>query len=311
MANFLAPGDLSKAFVGISEKKANLTPGKMLVLGVLAGAYIGFAAHVATTIATGPCEGLGLKKFLIGAVFSCGLMLVIIPGSELWTGNNMMTIGLLDRKISLAAMMKNWLLVFVGNLIGSVLVAFIIAKSSGLLDGAIGGTAIKIAAAKVGSGPFASETSAELSHNYAYLFRAIGCNWLVCLAVMMAIAAQDIAGKVLGIFFPIMAFVASGFEHSIANMYFIPAGIFAKAFPNAVAASGHTSETLQNLNWVTMWSQNIGIVTLGNFIGGAIFTGCVYWWIFVKDDSKASTKSHATAQARVERVLEPTPSQAN
>ena len=277
MSNFLAPADLAKTFSGISEKKASLPAVKMLILGILAGVYIGFAAHLATTIATGSCEWLGLKKFLIGAVFSCGLMLVIIPGSELWTGNNMMVIGLLERKISIAALMKNWILVYLGNLIGSVLLAFMIGKSSGLLDGAIGGTAIKIAAGKVSSGPFG-----ELSHNYAYFFRAIGCNWLVCLAVMMAIAAQDISGKVLGIFFPIMAFVASGFEHCIANMYFIPAGIYAKVFPKAVEASGVNPESLANLNWTTMWTQNVGIVTLGNLIGGAIFTGCVYWWLYVK-----------------------------
>jgi formate/nitrite transporter len=277
MANFLAPADLSKAFVGISEKKVAIPAAKMLILGILAGVFIGFAAHLATTIATGPCEWIGAKKFLIGAVFSCGLMLVIIPGSELWTGNNMMVIGLLDRKINMGGLLKNWGLVFLGNLIGSVLLAFMIAKSSGLLDGSIGATAIKIASGKVNSGPFG-----EMSHNYAYFFRAVGCNWLVCLAVMMAIAAQDIAGKVLAIFFPIMAFVAAGFEHCIANMYFIPAGIYAKSFPNAVKASGVSPEALANLNWGTMWSQNLGVVTLGNLVGGAIFTGVVYWWLYVK-----------------------------
>lgn len=277
MANFLAPADLAKAFVGISEKKAALPAAKMLILGILAGVYIAFAAHLATTIATGSCEWLGMKKFMVGAVFSCGLMLVIIPGSELWTGNNLMVVGLLEKKIGFGSLMKNWSLVYFGNLVGSVILAFMVAKSSGLLDGAIGGTAIKIAVGKVTAGPFG-----EMSHNYAYFFRAVACNWLVCLAVMMAISAKDIAGKVLGIFFPIMAFVASGFEHCIANMYFIPAGIFAKAFPKAVEASGVSPEALAQLNWSTMWTQNIAIVTLGNLVGGAIFTGCVYWWLFVK-----------------------------
>lgn len=99
---------------------------------------------------------------------------------------------------------------------------------------------------------------------------------------MMAVSAQDIAGKVLGIFFPIMAFVASGFEHSIANMYFIPAGIFAKAFPKAVEASGLSQVALDQLTWSSMWTQNIIIVTAGNLVGGAIFVGCVYWWLYVK-----------------------------
>jgi formate/nitrite transporter len=277
MSNFLTPPAISQALVGIGEKKAAMTSAKMLILGILAGVYIGFAAHLATTIGTGPCEWLGLKKFLIGAVFSCGLMLVIIPGSELWTGNNLMTVALLDKKISIGGMMKNWILVYVGNLIGSILLAAIIAKWSGLCSGAVGGTAISIASAKVSSGPFG-----ELGHNFAYFFRAVGCNWLVCLAVMMAISAQDIGGKVLGIFFPIMAFVAAGFEHCIANMYFIPAGIFAKGFEGAVVASGKSSETLAALNWTTMWTQNIGIVTLGNLIGGALLTGAVYWWLYVK-----------------------------
>ena len=277
MANFLAPADLSKAFVGISEKKVSIPAAKMLMLGILAGVFIGFAAHLATVIATGSCDWIGAKKFLIGAVFSCGLMLVIIPGSELWTGNNLMVIGLLDRKISLGGMMKNWGLVFLGNFIGSIFLAFIIAKSSGLLAEDFGATAIKIASGKVNSGPFG-----DMSHNYAYFFRAVGCNWMVCLAVMMAVSAQDIAGKVLGIFFPIMAFVAAGFEHCIANMYFIPAGIFAKNFPGAVEKSGVSAEALANLNWTTMWTQNLGVVTLGNLVGGAVFTGAVYWWLYVK-----------------------------
>jgi len=277
MADFLAPADLAKTFNGISEKKVSLPAAKMIILGILAGVYIGFAAHLATTIATGTTEWLGLKKFMIGAVFSCGLMLVIIPGSELWTGNNLMVIGLMEKKFGFGPLLKNWVLVYLGNLIGSLLLAFMIAKSSGLLSSSIGGTAIKIAVGKVSSGPFG-----DLSHNYAYFFRAIGCNWLVCLAVMMAIAAKDITGKVLGIFFPIMAFVASGFEHCIANMYFIPAGLFAKMFPGAVEASGLSQEALAQLTWSSMWSQNIVVVTLGNLVGGAIFTGCVYWWLFVK-----------------------------
>ena len=280
MANFLAPADLSKAFVGISEKKASIPAAKMLVLGILAGVFIGFAAHLATTIATGHVAWIGAQKFLIGAVFSCGLMLVIIPGSELWTGNNLMVIGLLDRKIGIGGLLKNWGLVYLGNLIGSVLLAFIIAKSSGLLAGDCGGTAIKIAAGKV-----STSSIGDLSHNYAFFFRAIGCNWLVCLAVMMAIAAQDIAGKVLAIFFPIMAFVAAGFEHCIANMYFIPAGIFAKDFSGAVEAAGKigvSEKAIANLDWATMWTQNLGVVTIGNLIGGGILTGAVYWWLYVK-----------------------------
>ncbi|MBN1297462.1 formate/nitrite transporter family protein [bacterium] len=267
MADFLAPVDLSKTLVTVGEKKAALTISKMLILGVLAGVFIGFAAHLATTISTGTCEWLGLKKFLTGAVFSCGLMLVIIPGSELWTGNNLMTVALMEKRISLTAMLRNWIPVYIGNLIGSIFLAWIIAQMSGLTNGVVGTTAIGIAGGKC------ILTPTEM------VFRGIGCNWLVCLAVMMALAAQDISGKVWGIFFPIMAFVASGFEHCVANMYFIPAGLFSKGF--AAAAEKASPAHMEALT-VAGFMKNLTFVTIGNLIGGAIFTGVVYWWVFVR-----------------------------
>ncbi len=283
--NFLAPADLSNALIGVGQKKASGSIVKLLLLGVLAGVFIGFAAHLATTVATGwTVSGapalFGLKKFLIGGVFSVGLMMVIIPGSELWTGNCLMSVALADKKISWGQLLRNWSIVYLGNLIGSVFLALIIAKFSGLLDGAVGATAINIASAKV------SSVQQGLDHNLAYFFRAVCCNWMVCLAVMMAIAAKDIAGKVLAIFFPIMAFVTSGFEHSIANMYFIPAGIFAKGFNAAVSASGKTPQLLESLNWGTMWTNNIITVTLGNFVGGFILCGLVYWFLYVRNATK-------------------------
>jgi len=248
----------------------------MLLLAILAGVYIGFGAHLATTVATGD-YAFGVKKFLVGAAFSVGLMLVVIPGAELFTGNNLMTVSLCHGRIRFGGLFRNWGVVYIGNLVGSILLALIIAAGSGLLSGAVGGTALKIAAEKVSTSPIA-----YLDHNVAMFFRAIGCNMLVCLAVMMAIAANDIAGKVLGIFFPIMAFVASGFEHCVANMYFIPAGIFAKSFQNAVTASGLTPEQLTGLNWGTMWTQNLISVTLGNIVGGAVFVGVVYFFAHVR-----------------------------
>lgn len=283
MSNFLAPAELSQTLVAVGEKKASGTITKLFILGILAGVFIGFAAHLATTVATGWNIGgepalFGLKKFFIGAVFSVGLMMVMIPGSELWTGNCLMTVALCEKKITFGSMMKNWVVVYAGNLVGSILIAFIIAKMSGLLGGAVGGTAIKIAFGKV-----ATQVDG-LGHTIPYFFRAISCNWMVCLAVMMAIAAKDIGGKVLAIFFPIMAFVTSGFEHSIANMYFIPAGIFAKGFTGAVEASKVSAENLALLNWGSMWTNNILIVTLGNFVGGGLFVGCVYWFLYVREN---------------------------
>lgn len=282
--NFIAAPEVSKRLVDIGIHKSKMTALHLLLLGILAGAYIGFAAHLATTVGTGPYEWVGLKKFIVGAVFSVGLMLVIIPGSELWTGNNLMVVSVFENKISLSSMFRNWLIVYFGNFIGSVLLAYIIAYASGLLDGAVGGTALTLASAKV-------NTSVEgISHNTAYFFRAVGCNWLVCLAVMMALAAQDITGKVWGVFFPIMAFVASGFEHSIANMYFLSAGIFAQKFSSAVAASGLTPMQLGSINWISIWQNNLIAVTLGNLVGGAFFVGTFYWWIYVKGTSVTENK---------------------
>ncbi|MCF7912686.1 MAG: formate/nitrite transporter family protein [Candidatus Cloacimonetes bacterium] len=283
MNNFLTPKELSNAFIGVSKAKAGNSIIKLFVLGILAGVFIGFAAHLATTVATGWTIGgtaalFGLQKFFIGAVFSVGLMLVIIPGSELWTGNNLMMVGLMNKDITLGQLLRNWGIVYLGNLVGSIFLAWMIAKMSGLTGGTVGGTAINIAYGKI-----AATVDGGTSHNLMYFFRAIGCNWLVCLAVMMAVAAKDIGGKIFAIFFPIMAFVTSGFEHAIANMYFIPAGIFSKTFGGAVAASGKSVETLAALNWGSFFTQNLITVTLGNFVGGGILCAMVYWWIYVKE----------------------------
>ncbi len=280
MSNFAPPAELSKTFLNIGKAKATSGAAKLFVLGILAGVFIGFAAHLATTVATGNWEIFGLQKFFVGAVFSVGLMLVMIPGSELFTGNNMMTIALLNKDITLGQMLRNWVLVYAGNFVGSILLAWMIAAATGLLDGVVGGTAINIAYGKVTAGGDA--------HTTMYFWRAVGCNWLVCLAVMMAVSARDIAGKVLAIFFPIMAFVTSGFEHSVANMYFIPAGIFAKSSAAAVTASGKTAEALSALNWATMWTNNVIIVTVGNIVGGAVLCGMVYWWCFVRGTKEAN-----------------------
>ena len=281
MSNYLPPPELAQAVVEMGRKKAAIQGTRAFLLGILAGAYIGFAAHLATTVATGPWECYGAMKFMVGAVFSVGLMLVIIPGSELWTGNNLMTPALLQREITFRQLMKNWTLVYLGNLVGSILLAWMIASESGLLSGPVGGTAINIAYAKI------AESPGGLDHNYAFFWRAIGCNWLVCLAVLMALASKDIQGKILGIFFPIMAFVACGFEHCVANMYFIPAGIFAKRFNGAVQVAEKTPDQLQALNWSKMWTDNLIVVTFGNFIGGALFVGVVYWWIYLRGESEA------------------------
>ncbi len=276
MPHFIAPAELSQSLLPWGTIKARRTVLELLVLGFLAGAYIGFAAHLATVVATGDFAWLGMKKLAMGAVFSVGLMLVIIPGSELWTGNTLMSVSLLERQISWRDMMRNWLLVYLGNLAGALFLAWMIAGQTGILDGPFGATALKIAVGKV------SEPVANSSHQLGYFFRAIGCNWLVCLAILLAMAAQDIGGKILGIFFPIMAFVASGFEHAIANMYFIPAGIFARQWPEVPALADLPADLVATLTWSNMWLDNLLVVTLGNLVGGSVFVGGLYWLVYIR-----------------------------
>jgi len=265
---FVAPAQVYKNLVTVSVGKANLSVGKMILLGVLAGCYIGFGAHLCTTVTTGWAgQFFGLCKFFGGAVFSVGLMLVVIAGAELFTGNCLMPLGLLERKITWGGMLKNWVIVWVANLAGSILLAWMIAGMSGLNNGPIGTTAINIAGGKC------ALTSMQI------FFRGILANWLVCLAVVLALTSTDIVGKVFGVFFPIMAFVAMGFEHSVANMYFIPAGLFTKAFE--AATTGATQSALDALTMANT-VRNIIWATIGNIVGGGGFVALIYWASYVK-----------------------------
>ncbi|MFC1546758.1 formate/nitrite transporter family protein [bacterium] len=258
----------------VCVQKTNASISKLLVLGILAGVYIGFGAALATLVSSDLSKfvGIGLAKVITGGVFSVGLMLVVIAGAELFTGNNLMLMSVLDKQVPLKRMLGKWTVVYIANLIGSVLLAYIIFKTD-LWKGKdflTGIQALKIANAKV-----------NLAFGPAF-FRAILCNWLVCLAVWLAIASKNIIGRIFAIFFPIMTFVALGFEHCIANMYFIPIGIFLKG-TGAAAASGLN---LANLNLNGFFVTNLIPVTIGNIIGGAFFVGCVYWFVYVKDTNK-------------------------
>jgi formate/nitrite transporter len=242
----------------------------VLVLGVLAGAYIGFGGMLSTTVThdMAAAFGLGFTKFMGGAVFSVGLMLVVIAGAELFTGNNLMITSTLAREITIGSMVKRWGLVYAANFIGSLILAAVFLYS-GLWktgNGALGEAAVGIAYGKV-----------SLEFGEA-LFRGVGCNWLVCLAVWMALAARQTVGKIFAIFFPIMAFVALGFEHCVANMYFIPAGIFLRSAAG-VAAPGGVDPGI--LSWGSFLYRNLLPVTVGNIIGGGFFVGMSYWGAYL------------------------------
>ena len=275
---FLSPAEIAEATVNGGVRKTSLSIVRMLLLGILAGAFIAFASEgsdfAAYNLWADPTT-YGLGKALAGAIFGTGLMMVMIAGAELFTGNNLIFMAVLSGKAKVSAMLKNWLFVYIGNFIGSVLIALLIAKSGQLGAGTdlLGATTIKIASYKV-----------SLGFGEA-LILGILCNWLVCIAVWMATGAKTITGKILAIFFPIWLFIASGFEHSVANMYYIPAGIIAKANPayaQAALNAGLTASKLDALNWGTFITKNLIPVTIGNIIGGALLVGMVYWFIYLK-----------------------------
>ena len=243
----------------------------VMVLGILAGAYIGFGGLLATTVTFDMAKGFGIgfTKLVSGAAFSVGLMLVVIAGAELFTGNNLMVSSALAGEITFGTMIKRWILVYITNFIGSIILALIF-FGSGLWKtggGGLGAAAVRIAYGKVSIGFLEA------------LFRAIGCNWLVCLAVWMALAARQTVGKIFAIFFPIMAFVAIGFEHCIANMYFIPTGIFLHAWAGIPAPEGLDPGIL---TWGSFFYRNLLPVTIGNMIGGGVFVGMSYWGAYLR-----------------------------
>lgn len=279
---YLSPAEIAEATVAGGVKKTSLTVVKMIVLGLLAGAFIAFASegsnYAAFNLWANPAT-YGLGKTLAGAIFGTGLMLVIVAGAELFTGNNLIFMSVLSKKVKVSGMLKNWLFVYIGNFIGSILIAYLIVKSGQLnaSGNLLAATTIKIASYKV---------SLTFSQG---LILGILCNWLVCLAVWMATGAKTIAGKILAIFFPIWLFITSGFEHSVANMYYIPAGILAKANPvyaQAAMDAGLTEASLNSLNWGTFISHNLIAVTLGNIIGGAVFVGMFYWFLYLRKSDK-------------------------
>ncbi|MHC1720444.1 MAG: formate/nitrite transporter family protein [Clostridiaceae bacterium] len=284
--NYLAPDEIAKYTIEAGIKKTKLTTLNMFILGILAGAFIAFAAEgsnmAAYNLFAKP-ETYGLGKALAGAIFGTGLMMVIVGGGELFTGNTLILAGVLEKRVAMKDMLKNWFFVYLGNFAGSVLIAYMIVHS-GLLGssaGQLGGMTIKIASYKVG-----------LTFIQAF-YLGIMCNWLVCLAVWMCYGAKDMAGKLLAVFFPIWLFITSGFEHCIANMYYIPAGILAKASGSYVESAlslGVTPEKLAHLNWSSFALNNLIPVTLGNIVGGGIFVGAVYWFVYIRNKKHVVNK---------------------
>ena len=276
----LLPREIALKAEAIGVQKTRLDFLSLVALAVLAGAFIGLGAMFATTVLAGADGALpfGVSRLLSGVVFCLGLILVVLGGAELFTGNNLMVMAWAAGKVSPREMLRAWAIVYVGNFIGAVGTAGIVFLSGQYLSGkgSVAGVALTIATNKV---------SLSFEHG---LFLGILCNVLVCLAVWLAYGARTTADKIMAIVFPVSAFVVAGFEHSVANMYFIPLGLFIKAWAPAAMWTqiGATSVNYAALTWAGL-VDNLIPVTLGNIIGGGGLVGLVYWFVYLRKRAPA------------------------
>jgi len=266
--------EIVEANVKAGEGKGNLPLGRMILMGMLAGAFIAIGGAASNTAAHA-IENVGVARTVAGAIFGVGLMLVVFMGAELFTGNCLMITSVMDKKITWAKAIRNLVVVYFSNLLGALIFDALLVYSGNLnyTSGLLGAYTIKVAIGKIALSPVQCITSGIL------------CNILVCFAVLMAVAAKDIVGKIWAIFFPIWAFVICGFEHCVANMFYIPAGMMAKANPayveKAIEAYGLTMEQIEGLTAMNSLANFIP-VTIGNIIGGMIFVGLPMYLIHKK-----------------------------
>lgn len=268
-----APSEIAQRIETVGVAKAHMATLPLLMLGMLAGAFIGLGAMFFVLVRSDPTLGFALSSVLGGFVFSLGLLLVVVAGAELFTGNNLLAMAWADGKISSAEVIRNWVLVCLANFVGAAGLALLVFASGhpDLNGGAIGQQVVKIALAKQG-----------LSFTQAF-FRGILCNVLVCMAVWMAMAGRSVTDKMVAIALPVMAFVAAGFEHSIANMYLMPLALL-------IQNAGSLKEGQAVVTWSGM-AANLLPVIAGNLVGGSVLVGLTYHVIYRggrhnKNDSK-------------------------
>jgi formate/nitrite transporter len=276
-----ASADIAKKVEAAGIKKANLPFLSVTLLSILAGSFIAIGGMLLTLVTFNSTLPLGLTKLIGGLVFCTGLILVVVAGAELFTGNNLIVMGVASKIVRFSQLLKNWIIVYIGNFIGSLAVVLLMYYTNIWKMGSFGyaAKAVVIAADKV------NLTFAE------GLTRGILCNALVCLAIWMCFGARQIISKIAAIIFPITAFVALGFEHSVANMYLIPMGIILKNNPSVIEAVIKMSPDL-NLSHLTIYGMfgNLLSVTIGNIIGGAIMVGLIYWIIIVLPQKRSVKK---------------------
>jgi len=266
--------------------KVGLPAWNMVLRGFLSGAFIAMGAALATVCSTGVqatdiamrfgAASPGIAQLVLGAVFPVGLIVTILTGAELFTGDAMLApMAAFIHKVSWAKVLNLWVWVYIGNFIGSVVFAYIMAYGPFVNFDTAGAATVTVFGQRAVAIAAAKTSYVGTMGLWSAFLKAIACNWLVNLAVLLGICADDAIGKIAGIWFPIFAFVASGFEHSIANMYFIPAGIFVTGIDPSLS--------VDTVNWVTMWTSNIIPVTIGNIVGGLFFVGVLYWVAFRKE----------------------------
>jgi len=273
------PAEMAAKAEGVGVKKATGDALQLFALAVLAGAFIGLGSIYCTTVLAGTSAlPYGVQRLLGGFVFCLGLILVIVGGAELFTGNNLIIMAWANKKISTMQLLRNWGIVYAGNFVGSVATAALVffSKQYTFGGGAVGLTALNIANSK---------SALEFVPAVAL---GMLCNAMVCMAVWLCFSARSTTDKILSIIFPISGFVAAGFEHSIANMYFIPVGLFIKQFdPNvfqlkAFVDAGKTIADYGALTWGNFFIKNLLPVTIGNIIGGAVMVGAIYWFVYLR-----------------------------
>jgi formate/nitrite transporter len=270
-----APPRIADRIDKVALVKAKLSFAQTFLLGILAGVYIAIGAQFATFVISDSTLHFGLNSLIAGIVFSLGLMLVVIGGAELFTGNCLIIMGYISKRITTYEMLNNWIVSFAGNLVGSFTMVCWMSQTHQweFFHNMVGAKALLIANTKV-----------NLSFSTA-LARGVLCNSMVCLAVWLCFSGRSVADKILSIVFPIGGFVASGFEHCVANMYFIPMGVVLKKHPEVVAAAekmaGKTLD-LSQLTWRGFFVNNLFPVTLGNIVGGVILVGIVFWFVYLR-----------------------------
>ena len=267
----LPPADVARKAESVGVTKVSMPVVDVFVLAVLAGAFIALGAAFATTVASGSDLPYGVTRLLMGLAFSLGLILVVVAGAELFTGNNLIVMAWASRRLSTVLLLRNWAIVFLGNFVGAFGTALLVWLGDQYTfgGGAVGTTALTIAAAKTG-----------LGFGQAVALGAL-CNALVCLAVWLTYGAHTTADKILAIVPPITAFVACGFEHSVANMYFVPVALLIERDDEWLATTEGVPD-LDGLGWGSFLLDNLLPVTIGNVIGGGVLVGAVYWFVYLR-----------------------------